>query len=214
MDGNAPTLVAVVDALAEARAALFGGLLAAYYGKARATADVDVIVSRCAIGPLQAGLERRGYVVRRFPCLMKIYARGIPDSVGDFLMLESNPVLRAAFAATERGEIFGVGVSMLQRGAFVAMKYDSAVTPRRPAKNRALDVADIRGVLERSFGPNDERVAAELARTMRPNGVENLRSLLDDLRHGRWPRVVERAAIQGALLRGRAFASPLRGRVR
>ncbi len=56
---------------------------------------------------------------------------------------------------------------------------------------------DIAGVLERGFGPQDERAALQLARTMFPGAEAGLASLLDDLRHGCWPRVVIRRGCDG-----------------
>jgi hypothetical protein len=202
------TLATMLDALAQVGAphALFGGLVAGYHGKARATGDVDMIVPTRFFGPLQAGLEQRGYDVRHFAYLMKIYRRGEPESVGDFVMLETNPVLRAAFAATAPGEILGLPVSVVRRGVFVALKFEAAVTPKRRPKDRALDVADIRGVLEREFGPEDERLAAEIAGKMHPGAVTDLGALLDDLRNGRWPTVVRRAEMRAALLVRRGLA--------
>jgi hypothetical protein len=133
MKNNTRTLATMLDALAEvgAQHALFGGLVAGYYGKARPTADVDMIVSRSCIVPLQAALEQRGYSVQHFTYLMKMYPRGEAASVGDFVMLETNAVLRAAFATAAPGEILSLPVNVVRRGVFVALKFEAAVTPKR-----------------------------------------------------------------------------------
>lgn len=216
MERNARTLGAMLDALSDvgAQHALFGGLVAGYHSRGRATKDVDLLVSRRFIEQLQAGLMRRGYEVRQFQFLMKIYVPGESESVGDFVVYESNAVLRAAFAATTPGEILGLPVSVVRRGVFVAMKFQSAISPRRCSRDRTLDVVDIRGVLEREFGPQDFRLAVEIAKKMYPGAVADLESLIDDLRHGRWPKVTLRAETQAGLLLRRGLASLQRRSVR
>jgi hypothetical protein len=214
MDTNARILAVMLDALAEVGAphAVFGGLVAGYYGDARrATADVDMLVSRRFLEPLQAGLERRGYEVRQFPHLLKMYPRGARESKGDLVVQESSDVLRAAFAGATPAEILGLPVSVVRRGALVALKFQAATTPRRRSGDRALDVNDIRGVLEKEFGPEDERLALEIAGMMYARAGADLRSLLDDLRHGRWPKVTRRAGMEAGMLLRRGL-SPLRRR--
>ena len=213
MEKIACTLAMMLDSLAEAGAqhALFGGLVAGFYGNARPTADIDMLVSRNCIVPLQTAVERRGYAVRHFPYLMRMYLHGEPQSVGDFVMLEANAVLRAAFATATPGEILGLPLNVVQRGVFVALKFEAAVTLKRRQQDRALDVADIRGVLRKEFGPQDERLAFAIAGRMRPGAVSDLGALLDDLRQGRWPRVVRRAELQTGLLLRRGLA-PVAGR--
>jgi hypothetical protein len=202
MDRNAHTLTVMLDALAEldARHALFGGLAGEHYGTGRATRDVDLLVSKRCIDDLRTGLERRGYEVRQFPYLMKMYIPGEPKSVGDFVMYESNAVLRAAFVATTPAEILGVPVSVVRRGVFVALKFESSISLRRPSRDKRLDVVDIRAVLAKDFGPEDVRFAVGIARSMYPGAVADLESLLEDLRCGRWPRVTLRAERRVSLL--------------
>jgi hypothetical protein len=210
MEKNARTLAAMLGTLAEvgAQHALFGGLVAGYYGRERVTADVDLLVSRRFIEPIQAVLERRGYVVRQFPYLVKMYVPGEPESVGDLVVQESNGVLSAAFVATTPGVILGLPVSVVRRGVFVALKFHAAVTARRQPRDRIRDVLDICGVLEKEFEPRDERLAVEIAGKMYPGAGADLEGLIDDLRCGRWPRIARRAAIHTALLLRRGLATP------
>jgi hypothetical protein len=212
VEAHARTLAVLLDTLAEARAphALFGGLAAGFHGKTRLTGDVDMIVPRRFVALIQAGLERRGYETRQFTYMMKAFVRGESASVADLVMLEANPVLRSAFAATLPAQILGLPVTVVRSGVFVALKFEAAITPKRPFKDRARDVADIRGVLERTFGPEDEQLALEIARRMRPGAVADLAGLLDDVRRGRWPRVVRHADVQSGLLRRQGAARLLR----
>lgn len=191
MDKNARTLTALLDALAEvgARHALIGGLVAGYYGKGRATVDVDVLVPKRFMKRLRAALERRGYEVRTLPDMMRMYIPGEPESVGDLVMQEANPVLRAAFVATTQGVILGLPVSVVRRGAFVALKFQAALSPTRQLGDKIQDVADIVRVLEREFGPDDERLAIEIVGHMFPGAVADFQEVLDDVRHGRRPKI-------------------------
>jgi hypothetical protein len=211
MEKNARSLAAMLDALAEVGGdhALFGGLLAGYYGKGRATPDVDLLVSRRYIQPLQAALERRGYEMRRFPFLLKMYVPGEPEAAGDFVVQDSNVVLREAFAASSPGEILGFPVNIVRRGVFVALKFQAAITSIRRLRDRTNDLVDIRGVIEKEFGPDDERLATGLAAKMYPGGAADLKAVIEDVRHGRWPRVARRAPRRLGLLVRRGLA-PLR----
>jgi hypothetical protein len=207
MEKNARTLAVMLDALAQVESphAVFGGLLAMHYGKRLRTGDVDMLVPRTTFGPLRTAFEQRRYEVRQFPFLMRIVPRGEFAPVGDFVMAESTAAVRAAFVARTPAQILGQTVSAVPRGEFVALKFEAAIRSRRRLpKDRRIDVYDIVGVLERGFGPQDERAAARLAREMFPGAVEDLASLLDDLRHGRWPRTVIRAQMRTALLHRQA----------
>lgn len=191
MEKNARTLAALLEALAEVGSphALIGGLVAGYYGKGRATVDVDLLVPKRFMKRLRAALERRGYEVRAFPDMVRMYVPGEPESVGDLVVNEANPVLRAAFAATTPGEILGLPVSVVRRGAFVALKFHAAVSPTRQLGDKIQDVADIVRVLEKEFSLDDERLAVEIAATMYPGAVADLEELIDDVRHGRRPKI-------------------------
>lgn len=191
MDKNARTLAAILDALSEvgARHALIGGLVAGYYGKGRATVDVDLLVPKRFMKRIQAALEQRGYEVRTFPDMMRMYVPGEPESVGDLVVQEANPVLRAAFTATTPGSILGLPVSMVRRGAFVALKFHSALSPTRQLTDKMQDVVDIVRVLDREFGPDDEQLAVAIVGKMYPGAVADFEEMLDDVRHGRRPRI-------------------------
>lgn len=201
MERNARSLAIILEALEDigAQHALFGGLAASYYGAARAAKDVDLLLCGSVIKQVQAGLERRGYTMRQFPHVTKMYVPGEPTSIADLVAQETNGVLRAAFAAATPAVILGLPVSIVKRGVFVALKFDAAMTRRRP-KERIRDLADIRAVLAKEFGHEDERLAIEIAGNMYPGAVTDLKSLIDDLRHGRQPRVALRAARRSALL--------------
>ena len=188
---NTRTLAALLDALAEvgARHAVIGGLVAGYYGKGRATADVDLLVSKRFMKRLQAALERRGYEVRVFPDMMRMYVHGEPESVGNLVMQEANPVLRAAFTATTPMAILGLPVNVVRRGAFVALKLHAALSPTRQLGDKMQDVVDIARVLEKEFGPEDERLAVAIVGKMYPGAVADFQELIDDVRHGRRPKI-------------------------
>jgi hypothetical protein len=213
MERNRRTLADILDALEDvgARHAVLGGLLAGFHGAERATADVDVLLPRAYVKQVQTGLDRRGYIVRPFPNVTKIWVHGEPVSLGDLLPLETNQVLRAAFAATEPAVILGLPVSAVKRGAYVALKFEAAAATRRQPRDRARDVADIRAVLAKTFDPQDEHLAAEIAAKMYPGAVADLESLIEDVRCERPPRVAIRAAKRSALLTRQGTANFGRG---
>jgi hypothetical protein len=191
MDKNTRTLAALLEALAEvgARHALIGGLVAGYYGKGRATVDVDLLVPKRSMRRLQAALEKRGYEVRTFPGMMRMYVPGELEAAGDLVEQEAHPVLHAAFAATTPGMILGFPVRIVRRGAFVALKFHAAVSPTRQATDKAQDVVDIMRVLDKQFGPGDERLAVQIVSKIYPGAEAEFRTLLDDVRHGRRPKI-------------------------
>ena len=94
----------------------------------------------------------------------------------------------------------------MRRGVFVALKFLATSGPVRRSKDRTCNVLDIRGVLEKEFGSQDERLPAEFASKMYPGVVADLESLIRDVRHGRWPKVARRASIHSGLLVGRGLA--------
>lgn len=202
MERNARTLTAMLDALAEIgfEHAVFGGLLAPYYGRKRATADVDVLVPTGSFDSLSAALRRRGYDMQRFPFLLRIYPRGEPESAGDFVGVESHAALQAAFAARTPAEILGLRCNAVKPGAFVALKFEAAVRPKRRSRDRALDVNDMLGVLRRQFGL-EEREARRRARGDDGSG-----------RRGRSPiclgRPAARPMAEGGAMRRHAGAPP------
>jgi hypothetical protein len=180
----------LVDLLASLEAAdsthtLIGGLAAGYYGKERATVDVDMLIPRRAGKVVRAELERRGYEVRVFPDLMRAYRRGRDEAVADLVFREAHPVLKAAAAQIVPATILGLRVNLVKRGAFVALKFHSAISPTRQHMDKYQDVVDIGRVLARSFGPADEKMAVKIADKVFPGGGESLAQMLDDLRHER-----------------------------
>lgn len=209
MNRNAQTLAVLLDVFAEvgAQHALFGGLVAGYYGKERGTADVDLLVSRRFIQPIQVRIKRRGYVVQQFPYILKMFVPGESKSAGDLVVQETNCVLSSAFAATAPGLILGFPVNVVRRGVFVALKFQAATTSRRRLRDRIRDVLDIRGVLEKEFGPQDEQLAAEIAGKMYPGATKDLEGLVKDVRCGRWPQSARTAAIHSGLLLRRGFST-------
>ena len=206
MEQNARTLAVMLEALDQIDAphAVFGGLLAVLYGKRQRTGDVDMLVPGSSFGRLKAAFEQRGYEVRQHRYFFQILRRGEPRPVGDLVIAESTAALRAAFTARNSAQILGQAVCAVPRGEFVALQFEASVRSRRLTRDQRSDVYDIAGVLERGFGPQDERAALQLARTMFPGAEADLASLLDDLRHGCWPRVVIRARMRTALLHRQA----------
>ena len=164
------------------------------------TTDVDLLVSRRDFNHIKAGIGRHGYMVQQFPHVLKVYIPGEPVSVADIVVHESDCVLSAAFSTRVPGVILGFPASVVQRGVFVAMKFQAVVTLRRLPRDRTHDVLDIRGVLQKEFGPEDERQAIEFARMMHPGAEAELKTLICDLRNGRWPMVARRAENRRTLL--------------
>jgi hypothetical protein len=121
--------------------------------------------------------------------MMRVYVPGETEAAGDLVFQESNPVLRAAFVVTTPVTILDLPVAAVRRGAFVALKFHAAVSLTRKLGDKVQDVADIIRVLEREFGPEDERLAAEIAAKMYPGAVDELGELIDDVRHGRRPKI-------------------------
>ena len=151
--------------------------------------DVDLLVPKRFMKRLQAALERRGYEMCVFPDMMRMYVPGEPESVGNLVMQEANPVLRAAFTATTPMAILGLPVNVVRRGAFVALKFHAALSPTRQLGDKMQDVVDIARVLEKEFGPEDERLAVAIVGKMYPGAVADFQELIDDVRHGRRPKI-------------------------
>jgi hypothetical protein len=196
----------MLEALAEVDApyAVFGGLLAILYGKRQVTGDVDLLVPKSGFEPLKNALRRRGYQIREHRFLLRVVPPAKLKPIADLVMVESSTAVRMAFMARVPTRVLGRIVHVIPRGEFVAQKFEASVRSRRLSRDRRVDVYDIIGVLERGFGPEDERAAQRLAVMMYPGAAADLASLLDDLRHGRWPRVVKRAQLRSALLHRQA----------
>jgi hypothetical protein len=190
MSDNKAVLSDLLAVLAElgAKHALMGGLAAGYHGRVRATIDVDLLVPKRFLKRLAKALEGRGYVVRALPDMLRVYPSGATpedEAVADLVGLESNPVLRAAFAATEPAVILGLPVQVVRRGAFVALKFHAALASTRRLGDRYQDVSDVDRVLAKGFGPDDEKLAHEIAERMYAGARADLAVFIDDLRHGR-----------------------------
>jgi hypothetical protein len=185
MADNKKVLADLLEIMAaeQVKYALVGGLVAGLYGKDRATVDVDMLVPRRVKARLEAALVSRRYVVKTSEDMIRAYKRGV--AVADLVVREANPVLRAASAKTEPAVILGLPVDVVPRGAFVALKFNAAISPTRQIQDKYQDVADIGNVLVRHFTPADERLAKSLAAKIYQGADKELVELIDDLRHGR-----------------------------
>jgi hypothetical protein len=164
---------------------LIGGLVAGYYGKPRATVDVDMLIPKRTAAKVQAELEARGYAVERSTDVLRVYRRRSKVPVADLLLRESHPLLKAAYAHSIRAVILRHEVQVVARGAFVALKFHAAISPQRDYGDRLQDVADIARVLSKSFAPEDESLAIRIAEKAYAGGGSELQRLLYDLRHRR-----------------------------
>jgi hypothetical protein len=81
--------------------------------------------------------------------------------------------------------VLGHRVWIVQRGSLVALKFHDAISTQRPIEDRYQDLADIGRIVKKRFGPDDERVALEIAARAYPGAEAELAELLDDLRHVR-----------------------------
>ena len=117
MNSNKRVLVDLLASLdaADSTHALIGGLAAGYYGKQRATVDVDMLIPRRAAKAVRVELERRGYEVRAIPDLLRAYRRGHEEAVADLVCREAHPVLKAAAAQTVPATILGLPVNLRLR---------------------------------------------------------------------------------------------------
>jgi hypothetical protein len=191
MADNRKTLADLLAALREARAthALVGGLVAGHYGKRRATVDVDMLIPERAAEKVQAALVRRKYVIQMGEGMMRAYRPRSKEAAADLVWREANPVLEAAAAETVPATILGLPVRIVKRGAFVALKYHAAISPMRRPADKHQDVSDIMEVLDKKFGPADEKLAVRIAEHAYPGGGQNLADMLDDIRHHRTVKV-------------------------
>lgn len=187
MTDNRRVLVDLLAILAEVKSdyALIGGLAAGYYGKDRATVDVDLLVPRRSLKRIAEALGARGYGVEASPDMIRASRTGTSIPVADLVGREAHPVLRAASAATEPAIILGVPVDVVRRGAFVALKFHAAISPTRSMRDRYQDVTDIASVVERGFEGDDEALASAIAARCYRGARTEFRAFIDDLRHGR-----------------------------
>jgi len=192
MDDRSHMLTELQAVLAEVGSdhALVGGLAAGHHGRERATIDVDLLVPGKKLASLARALEKRGFQVRSFlPDMIRVYAGGAnPDedeAVADLVSKDANPVLAAAFVAVEPAEVLGHPVKLVNRGAFVALKFNAAVSPTRRIEDRYQDIVDIGRVIAKHFEPSDLELARSIAAHMYPGAPDELTNMIDDLRHGR-----------------------------
>jgi hypothetical protein len=196
MTNNSHVLADLLAALKEADSeyCLIGGLVAGYHGRLRATVDVDMLVPKNRIKRVSAAMKARGYIVREEADMVRVYRgdgksrqeEGSPhDSVADLVVREANPTLRAASKACQTATILGHEVTIVQRGAFVAMKFHAAVSPTRKLGDKYQDIVDIERVLSRTFDAKDRALAMQIADTMYPGARDELGRALDDLAAGR-----------------------------
>lgn len=191
MDDRAYDLQTVLDLLRDvgARYALIGGLAVGYHGHQRATVDVDMLVPSRFLKRIGKAARGRGFIVREFPPdMIRIYAPDSDEPFVDLVSADANPVLRAAFREVEPAEVLGQSVSVVGRGALIALKFHAAVSPTRAIEDKYQDVADI-GHLIRGSTRGDEGVARRVAALAYPGAGDDLDAMIHDLRHGRPVRI-------------------------
>ncbi len=188
MEERAKTLRELVDVLAAVGSdhVLIGGLAVGYYGRPRATLDIDLLVPGKKLIDVREALEAKGYDVRAFPGMIRTYkSSAAEESVADIVSREANPVLREAARHSEPARLLGQPVNVIRRGALVALKFQAIISPDRKLADRYQDLADIGHVLARRFDADDARLAGTVAATIDGNARARLEKLIDDLSHGR-----------------------------
>ncbi len=198
MTNNTRTLTDLLAILGElgAEYVVIGGLAAGFHGRVRATVDVNLLVHRSHLKKIGAALEALGYRVRFFPDMLRAYPANSDDaaeSVADLVACEANPTLLAASKAIQRASLLGHEVSLVRKGAFVAMKFHAAVSPSRQLGDRYQDLVDIERVVTRVFSLEDRALALDIADTMYPGARADLDQALNDLAAGK-PVKLERTA--------------------
>lgn len=191
LEARARTLAELAEIFAEVGAdhALIGGIAVGYYARKRATEDVDLLVPRGRLDALAAAFTARGYVVVQPRDRVRVYPAGADpaedEALADLVAWEANPELAAAARAAEPATVLGHGVRIVPRGALVALKFHSAVSPRRAVEDRHQDVADIGRIIKKRWEPEDHALALQIASLPYPGAEGELAKLLDDLKHGR-----------------------------
>jgi hypothetical protein len=148
-----------------------------------------MLVPRRKIGPITAALEKRGYVVARHTGMCRVYPAGATpgdtDAIADLVEREANPTLRAAARAAQPATVLEHDVSIVPRGALVALKFQAAISQTRALGDRYQDVADLDRVVRARFDRNDEALALRIADTIYPGARVELAQMIDDLRNNR-----------------------------
>lgn len=191
MEENARALADVLAVLKKTGSShvLVGGLAAGFYGRVRATIDVDMLIPRSKKVAIAKELEKKGYTVERFDDMLRAYAPGKDAATEepniDLVVRESNPVLKAAAQEAEPAEVLGQKVRLVKCGAFVALKFHAATSRTRKLEDRYQDVTDIGRVLAKSFDDGDLAIASKVIEGAYPGATADLQKLIDDLRHER-----------------------------
>ena len=191
LDERAQMVAVLSDVLTEVGSehALIGGIAVGYHGRLRATVDVDLLVPRNKLGALSAALAARGYVVVQTLDMVRVYMPGADpetaEAIADLVAREANAVFDAAAAHTEPATVLGHQIRIVPRGALVALKFHAAVSSRRAIEDRYQDVADIGRIIAKRFDEADEQLALDIAAKAYDGARDELRELIDDLRHGR-----------------------------
>jgi hypothetical protein len=191
MSDNQRTLVDILASLAAADAShvLVGGLVAGYYGKPRATVDVDMLVPKRSAAKIHAEMSRRGYTAERGIDMVRFYRPGTAESVADMMWTSAHPVLKAASAHTVGGIILEQPVTVVARGAFVALKYHAAASPTRDQADKHMDIADLMHTVNKAFSAEDEALAVKVAEKSYRGGGKDLAHVIDDIRAKRIVRI-------------------------
>jgi len=189
MDARARTLADLQSILREVGSehALVGGLVAGFYGRPRATIDVDLLVPKNKLSKIAAALEQRGYRIVRTEDMVRVFPSDLEaeEAIADLVARAANPVLRAAFDETDDAVVLGEKVRVVRRGAFVALEFHAAMSRSRAHADRLQDVVDIERVIKRQFDATDRKLALRIAALSFPNADRDLEQLLDDLDAGR-----------------------------
>jgi hypothetical protein len=189
MDERAGTLQEIDLLLGGVKAerVLIGGLAVGFHGRERGTKDVDMLVRRRALKPIAAAAKRHGFDVLVTPDMVRVYPKGgsVEDSIADLVAEEANPVLRAAFKATEPAVVLGRSVRIVKRGALVALKFHAAVSTSRSIEDKYQDLADIGRIIAKRYSPTDAGLARQVVAGSYPGADKDLDRLVDDMQRGR-----------------------------
>ena len=176
-------------ATADSTHVVIGGLAAHHYGKPRATIDVDMLVPKRAGAKLHAELERQGYRVDGSQDMLRVYRHGSEEAAADLRWREADPTFRAASRHATATTVLGLRVNLVDRGAYVALKWHAAVSPRRGYIDKMQDAVDMMYAVRKAFTAADEKLAVKIAEKTYPGGGADLARMLDDIRHERHVKV-------------------------
>lgn len=195
LDARAQMLAELSEILTEVGAdhALIGGIAVGYHARKRATVDVDMLVARDRLDVLADEFARRGYRIARTAEMVRVYPRDADvhedDAIVDLVAWEANPVLTAAASVASPAIVLGHRVRIVPRGALVALKFHSAISPRRALADRHQDIADLIRIIEKQWTADDEAIAVKIAALSYPGADAELAALVDDVRNHRKIRI-------------------------